>query len=341
MLGQSLVQKVRGQGALLATRAFYEGLGHGFARTPVAWASLYGVEVLKDVPYGDSGCAAHRLDVYRPKHLDQPAPAVLYAHGGAFRFMSKETHWVMGLFFASQGYVVFNVEYRLAPAHRFPAAHRDVLTAYEWVLDHAREYGAGNEIVVAGESAGANLVLGVVLASCYERPESWARRVFERGVVPRAAVAFCGLLQLTEPDRYSDEPWFFYDLIRDASRTYLPPEGVSGPIQDFADPLLVFERGDEPARPLPPVAASVGTKDPLIRDTRRLEQALRSLGLAHRVTYHEAQMHAFQALIWSREARRAWLETFDFLRRTVGLETTPTNTPWARWLFESARRTSA
>ncbi len=327
------IRRVRGQGAALAARAFYEGLGHGFGRTPVAWPSLYGVEVAKDVRYGPD--PAHRLDVYRPRELSGPAPAVLYVHGGAFQFMSKETHWVMGLFFASQGYVVFNADYRLAPRHRFPAAHQDALAAYQWVLEHGPEFGASRDIVVAGESAGANLVLGIALASCSERPEPWAREIFELQAVPRAVCAYCGLLQLTEPERYSDEPWFFAELIRDVAEKYLPEEGVAGPERDFADPILVLERGDAPARPFPPVVASVGTKDPLIRDTRRLERALERLGVPHHVTYHPGEMHAFQALIWSRESRRSWVETFRFLRETVGLETRPTNTPWSRWLFES------
>src|SRR5262249_44986918 len=68
----------------------------------------HGVEVLRDIPYRAGGAEAHTLDVYRPVRRDGRRPVVLYVHGGAFRILSKDTHWMMGLAFARRGYVVFN-----------------------------------------------------------------------------------------------------------------------------------------------------------------------------------------------------------------------------------------
>jgi alpha/beta hydrolase fold len=73
--------------------------------------------------------AAHRDDVVgraERRHKGPPWPIVFYVHGGAFRILSKDTHWVMALSFARRGFVVFNVSYRLAPKHRFPAPLEDV-----------------------------------------------------------------------------------------------------------------------------------------------------------------------------------------------------------------------
>jgi acetyl esterase len=260
----------------------------------------------------------------------------MYIHGGAFHFMSRKTHWLMGLLFASQGYVVYNVEYRLAPRYRFPAAVQDVLDAYAWIVTHRSAHGAAGPIVVAGESAGANLSWSVLLASCYERSEEWARRIFDLGVVPRACVSLCGMLQVTDPERYLKDsvPRLFYDRIQEVAELYLPEGGLSAsdPVRDFADPLLVLERGEQPRRPLPPVVGTVGTADPLIEDTRRLDEVLDRFDVPHRFGYYPGQIHAFQAFIWSRPARRSWQEVFTFLRDVAKIHTRPTGSAWAKRL---------
>ena len=42
-----------------------------------------------------------------------PWPVVLYVHGGGFRILSKDTHWVMGLAYVRRGYLCANISYRL------------------------------------------------------------------------------------------------------------------------------------------------------------------------------------------------------------------------------------
>ena len=299
-----------------ALHGFFHGLATLGRLHPQAAPEKHGITLTEDNPYRETGLDAHKLDVWRPDAA-QNAPVVLYVHGGGFRILSKRTHWMMALAFARQGYVVMSIDYRLAPKHPFPAAIEDVCAAYSWVLDHAHEYGGDpSRIVVAGESAGANLVTSLTLATCYRRPEPWAADVFDRGVVPIAAVPACGILDVSNIARFDhlDLPNLIRDRIQEVSRGYLKerPPSVS---LDLADPLVFLERQEPPERPLPPFFAPVGTRDPLLEDGRRLEAALTTLGAECAATEYPGEVHAFHAFLWRENARKCWADTFDFLNR--------------------------
>ena len=81
----------------------------------------------------------------------------------------------------------------------------------------------------------------------------------------------------------------------------------------------MLERGEAPARELPPFFATCGTKDPLIDDTQRLSAALGRLGVECQAAYYPGEIHAFHAFVWRPNARRCWSETYRFLERHVGV----------------------
>jgi len=291
---------------------------------PQAAPHKHGVDVRRDIPYSDEDRPEHRLDIYRPRDAPEPLPVVLYVHGGGFRILSKDTHWVMGLAFARAGYLVFNISYRLAPQHRFPAALQDCAAALAWLHEHAAALGGDlDRLVVAGESAGANLVSALTVMSCYRRPEPWARRIFDLELVPRAFMPSCGMLQVSDPERFRRRKpllgEFLNDRLLEVSGSYLGPDpSVFGETLDLADPLLVFERGAAPDRPLPPCFASVGTADPLLDDTRRLKAAIDALGGHCEAAYYPDQVHAFQAMVWTEAAKSYWRDSYRFLEEHVG-----------------------
>ena len=302
----------------IVVEVLYHSLSGAGRLHPMASPVRSGITVERDLPYGDG--PARRLDVWRPSTAGR-APAGLYLPGGGFRMLSQATHWRLALAYARAGYVVFNADYRLAPSHPYPAAVADACAAWRWVAEHAAEHGADpDRLVVAGESAGANLAACIALASSYRRPEPWASAVFDADVAPRAVVAACGLFEVSDTDRFLRSrrlPVFVGDRISEVSEAYLARADPDVP-RTFADPLVHFESGARPDRPLPPVFAPVGTADPVLDDTRRLERALSALGTRCDARYYDREIHAFHAFVWRPAARRCWADTFAFLDEILG-----------------------
>jgi len=317
----------RHAGAVM-TDSFFKGLSRVGRLHPSARPERHDVEVLRDVAYSETGRAEHRLDVYRPLAVSRgelrDVPVVLYVHGGSFRILSKDSHWMMGLAYARRGYVVFNISYRLAPRHRFPAAIEDACVAYEWVVNNAARFGGDVErMVLAGESAGGNLVTSLAIAASYRRAEPWARRVFDTDVRARAVVAACGMLEVTNGERFRRR-WphmsgFIQDRIVEVGDAYVgDPASYDRDLLDLANPLWVFERNQRPERDLPAFFIPCGTKDPLIDDAQRLAAALDVLGVEHEARYYPGEPHAFHALVVTKNALRCWKHTYQFLDRYLG-----------------------
>jgi acetyl esterase len=305
-------------GALLVDSAF-RGAASAGRLHPLARPERHKVEVLRDIPYRREGGSPHKLDIYRPTDRKGPLPIVLYVHGGGFRILSKDTHWIMALAFARRGYLVFTIDYRLAPENPYPAALEDASAALVWTAENAERYGGDpDRIFLAGESAGANLITSLAIASSYARPEPWARAVFESDVRPRAVLPACGILQVSDPARFLRRKaalgTFINDRISEVSSAYLSGAAGDAPgALELADPLVVLERGLPPDRPLPPFFVPVGTKDPVLDDSRRLKSALDRLGTPCEIRIYEGEVHAFHALVWRKNAQQCWKDTFTFL----------------------------
>jgi acetyl esterase len=311
--------RLRSQVGALAVDNFFRTASLLGKLHPLARPTRHGVRVRRDVAYAAGGAPWHRLDVYRPEGRKGPLPTVLYVHGGGFRILSKDTHWLMGLVFARAGYLVFNISYRLAPRHRFPAAPQDCAAAFEWLTHNAEAYGADlDRLVFAGESAGANLVTALTVMTNYRRDEPWARRVFDLGLTPKVLMPYCGMLQVSDAERFRRRKpsisGFINDRLLEVTDCYLGDDPATfGSSLDLADPVCLFERGDTPERPLPPCFATVGTKDPLLPDTRRLQSAYERLGGRCEAVYYPGEVHAFHAMVFRPNARKCWRDSFRFL----------------------------
>ncbi len=111
-----------------------------------------------DIVYGKTPEQELKLDVYRPKN-DTVLPACVLVHGGGWIGGDKERFRALGLALAEKGYVVANVEYRLAGAAKYPAAMQDCSLAVRWVRANAKRFALDPQRLGAwGGSAGGHLV---------------------------------------------------------------------------------------------------------------------------------------------------------------------------------------
>jgi acetyl esterase/lipase len=116
-----------------------------------------GVELVRDLAYGEH--SRQQLDVFRPA-AGRGLPVVLFVHGGAFvdghRNRTPEVYSNVLYYFARHGVLGLNIEYRLAPEHRYPSGSQDVALAVAWARANVRGYGGDPErIFLIGHSAGA------------------------------------------------------------------------------------------------------------------------------------------------------------------------------------------
>jgi acetyl esterase/lipase len=100
------------------------------------------------------------LDLYQPAHLRGAAPGVLMVHGGSWERGDSAQLSGLNRYLAARGYVVASINYRLSPAHPFPAARDDLLAALAYLKANAGAIDLdATRIVLLGRSAGGQLAL--------------------------------------------------------------------------------------------------------------------------------------------------------------------------------------
>jgi len=204
-------------------------------------------------------------------------PTVLYLHGGGYVVGSAFGYQAQaGALAAAARTGILVPDYRLAPEHPFPAALEDARRAYLWLREQADD---PRELVVAGDSAGAGLVLSLLVALKRDREP-----------LPAAAVILCPWLDLTErTPSSSDAPLATDEDVRRCVEAYLAGHPADDPI---VDPLRADLSG------LPPMLIQAATGDARLADAKALAAHAQERGVDARLELFPVQAHAFQ-LFWS------------------------------------------
>ncbi|MDO5150943.1 MAG: alpha/beta hydrolase [Oscillospiraceae bacterium] len=111
-----------------------------------------------DISYGPYG-KDNLLDIYVNKNVTGIQPAIVNVHGGGWVYGCKEVYQFYCMSLALKGFTVVNINYRLAPENRFPAAVEDINMVMHFIDKKGASYHIDKKrIVMVGDSAGGQLV---------------------------------------------------------------------------------------------------------------------------------------------------------------------------------------
>lgn len=183
------------------------------------------------------------------------ANRLLYLHGGGYVAGDLETHRILCAHLSKVGGVaILNVDYRLAPQHKCPAALEDALTAYAWMLENGPQGpGAASRSFIAGDSAGGGLTLSTLMG------------IRDGGLrAPDGAVTLSAWTDVTGSGssvetRADMDPMISKGLLDWIGALVIPDGG------DGRDPQLSPLFGDYSG--LPPLLMQVGENEVLLDDT--------------------------------------------------------------------------
>ena len=115
------------------------------------------IQMVRDQAYGAH--AQQKMDIYCKTPVEAgPLPVVIFIHGGAWINGDKSMLHCVCQRVAAQGYLVVNINYRLAPQYLYQQQVQDISLATTWVLQNCHEFnGDRKRIFLAGDTAGANL----------------------------------------------------------------------------------------------------------------------------------------------------------------------------------------
>lgn len=234
-----------------------------------------------------------RLRSYRPRFAG-PLPLLLYLHGGGFVFGSvEEADHVCAALAARTPCLVISVDYRLAPEHPFPAALEDARAALAWLGSNAEALGGDpDRLIIAGESAGANLAARL----CQEARAACLPR-------PAGQLLLCPWLDLADFDRGSHRdfghgPWLSLEslgLYRDWYLGAATGKGTELDLDAAMAPRVSPLREDK-LYGLPPALILTAGFDPLRDEGAEYASRLAEAGVAATRLHYEGMIHSFFVL---------------------------------------------
>ena len=225
-----------------------------------------------------------RMRHYRAP-VTQPAPLLVFFHGGGFVVGDIESHDGLCRMICGDAAIhVLSVEYRLAPEHKAPAAVDDCFAAYQWALGHAAELGAEpSQVGVGGDSAGGNLAALVALRSRDEGIPQPALQALIYAVLDLSA---------DTPSRTLFSDGFFLSASDSAMFTelYLGGTGLAAD-----DPRVSPLKAADLSGLAPALIVTAGF-DPLRDEGNEYATALRSAGVAVDHRQFDALTHGFASI---------------------------------------------
>jgi acetyl esterase/lipase len=249
-------------------------------------------------------------------------PLVVKFHGGGFVVGSHAIEEVENRLVATEaGAVVASIDYRMAPEYKFPYAVNDCFDALKWCAANAERLGVDkNKIILAGGSAGGNLVSAVALMAKIEK-------FGDNGEGKIAGVA--AMIPATcHPELHPKDKYELQSLEQNAEaptlpkksmmwfwKQYVPDANVDmGAPREYHSPLLADDLTG-----LPPFLIQVAGLDPLRDEGMAWAEALKDAGVKVELKVYPGLPHGFYFLSQLKESNDYWQAVVDFVKRQAGV----------------------
>ncbi|MEE3327675.1 MAG: alpha/beta hydrolase [Myxococcota bacterium] len=253
-------------------------------------------------------CDGVSADVVVPKG-EGPHPVLVYLHGGGWICGSPTTHRKLGYRFAESGFLVLNIDYRMAPEYPFPTPFDDCVAALRWAHAECSRYGGDPaRMAVGGDSAGGNL--SAADAAALEGDSA----------CPKAALLIYGVFDFGDlASLQASEAAESTGLSQEAGdkMTALMMDAYLG--HDNRDELIRDPRVSplHLASKLPPSHVVCGTADVLLSQSENLRSALEKADVEHEYFEDEGMPHGYVQMEFLPPCRSAIDRMIGFLRRTL------------------------
>lgn len=161
----------------------------------------YGCSEQDDINYEGDGDDYHLLDVYSPGGVpaNQKLPVIVEVHGGAYTTCQKEINRCHGMYLASLGFRVVNINYTLVPEGTIAQEMQEISDVFSWIQRNQEIYGLdGEHIFLTGDSSGGHLVL--LFAAAQNAPDLQENLGIHASKGFRAVAATCPVGSFTAND---------------------------------------------------------------------------------------------------------------------------------------------
>ena len=251
------------------------------------------------------GCADEvTADVIVPEGAG-PWPILVYLHGGGWVCGSPATHRKLAHRFAEAGYLVFNIDYRMAPEHPFPTPFEDCVESIRWAARVAEAYGGDpTRLAVGGDSAGGNLSAAAAIALRDDPSVEVSAALLIYGVFDFASMQASPPVPSVTPEMAAAGE----KLVELMVGSYLGADREAVLGDPRVSPIHAAHR-------LPPSHIVCGSADPLARQAAALAEALEKAGVAHEYVVVEGMPHGFAQMEFFPQARQSIDRMVAFLSK--------------------------
>jgi len=252
------------------------------------------------------------LEIFKRKGI-APRNLIYIIHGGGF--LAGLSNWYreayMKYFKAGYGAAVVNIDYRTAPAHKYPAAHEDAMNGWNFLMKQGYD---PKHTVIVGDSAGGNLTLSLLL-----------KLRNEGSPLPKAAVLMSPWADLSgSTESYRKN--YKLDVLFGHDEGELTNEKIENLLKcdiyaycgdaDRKDPYLSPLFGDYHG--MCPMHFSVGTNELLLDEVCRVAEKVQEAGVEAVLHKGEGMFHVYPLFYkFLPEAKTTFDEILDFIEEKL------------------------